>query len=491
MNRQMPQLNPIILLLSAAFCTLVSSTFAQNSINVGLQRAKNPPMQTVSREPPVLPDPQEPFEVRDDFTLIESLDEFRAAIKASGQKVRLKPGIYRAESVDPPVGSDQHIFAATGSNNHFDLRGVVIETPVSVQSKLSRAAHVSDCWHLFGDNNTFEGGYFRNVIDRPYPDYSVAENEFEVLGSGNSFVDCTFVIQGSVPYGYSDFYGKGGPNFGRLNKHGFLSIVGAQHTRLSGCQVYMQSFGHCIHFHAADGVVIENCLLSGTLRPTNDIFAEQVGRAVEYDFQVMYRGKRPIPHDEMIPLTEDGIRTYGGDKNITVTDTTIERFRGCVQILCESDVTLKNVTVLEAGDFSFDVSAGDQGKVELRNCRADVAYNPVFNLTRGATPKDAFYEVTILSPAEGVKPTPRSSLGTICGERCTFILHDGTTRPLPAEANQLHCGGNKGLANSTVKNYTSARLLLSERVRDCTIESVGPVDDRGAGNRVMRIEPED
>ena len=68
----------------------------------------------------------------------------------------------------------------------------------------------------------------------------------------------------------------------------------------------------------------------------------------------MYRGKRPIPHDQMIPLTEDGVRSYGGDKNITVVDTTVERMRGCFQLLCEGDVTLENVTVLEAGDFSFD-----------------------------------------------------------------------------------------------------------------------------------------
>ena len=91
----------------------------------------------------------------------------------------------------------------------------------------------------------------------------MTENEFEVCNDNNTFLDCTFVIRGSVPYGYSDFYGKGGPNFGRLNKHSFMSITHANNTRIIGCQVYLQSFGHCIHFHKVDGVRIERCLLTG------------------------------------------------------------------------------------------------------------------------------------------------------------------------------------------------------------------------------------
>ncbi|MBN2449502.1 MAG: hypothetical protein JXR77_03885, partial [Lentisphaeria bacterium] len=176
-------------------------------------------------------------------------------------------------------------------------------------------------------------------------------------------------------------------------------------------------------------------------------------------------------------------------RNITVVDTTVERMRGCFQLLCVGDVTLENVTVLEAGDFSYDLSAGDRGRVVMRNCRGDVAYNPLFNLTRGETPREAFYEVTILSPAPGVQPTPRSGLGTLCGDRCTFLLHDGTTRPLPPEAGRVHCGGRKGLSRSTVTNHTGATLILDANVRDCAITSVGPVEDHGQGNRVVRVAP--
>jgi hypothetical protein len=43
-------------------------------------------------------------------------------------------------------------------------------------------------------------------------------------------------------------------------------------------------------------------------------------------------------------------------------------------------------------------------------------------------------------------------------------------RPPPAEGNLLECGGRHGLTNSTVKNYTSAKLVLNGRVRSSIIE---------------------
>ena len=484
--------------------SVCSSLAAEGKVkDTGLQLAENPAMQFVARTPPEPVSVSEDFEIRKGFTLIGTLDEFRAAIKRDNQKVRLKPGIYRAVKLDPPMSvpmlhsqpdadgklplsKQSHIFAVNGNGNHFDLRGVVFETTVSLQSKLAGGAHVADCWHINGAGNTFEGGYFRNVTDMPYPKYRVAENEFEICNDGNTFLDCTFVIRGSVPYGYTDYYGKGGPNFGRLNKHSFMSIMHANNTTLKGCRVYQQSFGHCVHLHTVDGVLIENCFLSGALRPTNDIYRETVGRAVEYDFNVMYRGKRPIPRDQVIPLTEDGVRSYENVKNVTVVDTTVECMRGCFQLLCIGDVTLDNVTVRYAGDFSFDVSSGDKGRVVMKDCRSDAAFSPLFNMTRGDIPQGASYEVTILSPGEKALPTKRSSLGTICGDNCTFVLRDGTKSPLLPEANRLICGGRKKLVNSKVINYTTATLILEKNVRNCTVKSVGPVEDRGKGNTVER-----
>jgi hypothetical protein len=170
-----------------------------------------------------------------------------------------------------------------------------------------------------------------------------------------------------------------------------------------------------------------------------------------------------------------------------VINTTVERIRGAVQLLCTGDVTLENVTVFEAGDFSFDVSATSGSKILMKGCRGDVAYSPAFNLTRGDLPKKANYEITILSPPEGSGSTPRSSLGKICGDQCRFILRDGTTRPLPEKVNFLVCGGDKELVDSVIERHTGAKLILKKNVRNCTIKSVGPVEDQGAGHKIVVI----
>lgn len=201
---------------------------------------------------------------------------------------------------------------------------------------------------------------------------------------------------------------------------------------------------------------------------------------------MMYRSRKPIPKGEVIPLTEDGIRSYEDVKNIRVVNTVVERMRGAIQLLCTGDVELENVTVLECGDFSYDVSAVSGSRIVMKDCKGDVAYNPLFNLTRGELPRNAGYEVTVLSPPEGSKPTLRSSLGKICGSKCRFIIRDGTTRPLPEEANYLHCGGDKELVDSTIENYTTAKLILHKNVRNCRVISVGPVEDNGSRNRIER-----
>lgn len=476
------------LLLFAAGTFVEGHSADATQKNLGLQMVENLPMEVITREPPDPVIPEGDFEVREGFKVIASLEELRAAIKGSYQKIRLRPGIYRITTPDKNEKGQFQLMAVEGSNNVLDLRGVVLETPLSAQNKLPSKAHTSVSWRVNGSRNTFIGGYFRNVLDMEYPKYRVTDSEIAVYGDDNRFFDCTFVIKGSIPYGYTDFYGKGGPNFGVLDKHSFMGIINADRTRLIRCQVYQQSFGHAIHLHSVNGLQVKGCFLSGALRPTNDIYKEVAGRAKEYDFKAMYRSERPIPRDRMIPLTEDGIRAYEKVENVIVEDTIIERMRGCVQLLCIGDVRMKNVTVREAGDFGFDVSAGRRGRVTLEDCHADLAYNPIFNLSRGDPPRRGTFEVTLHDPPEWAEPTERTGLGTLCGEKSRFTIHDGTTRPLPEGYDTLVCGANKPLTDSRVTNLTNARVILTKRVTNCVIRSVGPVEDRGKRNRVFRVD---
>ena len=506
-----PPRHALALLFAACFgLTMAGPASAQSGskaeVDLAFQLPENPPMQLLMREAPPLPEPTEDFEVRDGFTLIDSLDDFRAAIKRDNQKIRMKPGHYIAEKVDPPVtftkvrpavkgkaqtATQEQVFAITGSDNHLDLRGVVFTIPSSVKDQLTRKTHMADNWRVNGANNIIEGAYFRTEVDKPYPTFFSGGNLFEVANDGNTFLDCTFHVKGSSPFGYSDYYGKGRGAFTKLDKHSFMSLEDANNTTLRGCKIYNHAFGHAIHFHQVDGVLIEDCFFSGALRETKDILREKAGLAKEHGFKIMFRGERPIPRKEVIPITEDAIRSYNNVYNIVVRDTTIERQRGCVQLLCPGgDLTLERVTVLEAGDFSFDVSTGRKGKTVMKDCVADIAYNPVFNLTRGEVPYKAFYEITVINSAEGTNYTPRSGLGKICGEKSTFIFHDGTTRRIPRKVFMLTAGGKQPLIDSTVTNYTTADIVLEKNVKNCTIRTAGRVIDRGQNNKIIKIKNE-
>ncbi len=477
------------MLFMVFFAAAGSCTAEELEKNLGLQLEANPPMQVIARTPPEPDIPAGDFETREGYQLITSLDEFRQVIKKDGQKIRLKPGIYRVKTPDEQHEGKQHLFAVHGSNNRFDLRGTVIETPVSAQSLLTTKAHVSSCWRVYGSENTFIGGYFRNVLDKPYPKYRVADNEFEILGDKNRFYDCTFVIQGSVPYGYTDFFGKGaGGGGGRLDKHSCMAVVNADGNRVEHCKIYQHSFGHAIHLHSVDGFLAKDCFISGVLRPTNDIFKEKAGRAKEFDFKIQYRGVRPIPRDEMIPLTESGIRTYEKVRDVFIKDTIVERMRGCYALYGVGKIHLENATAREAGDFAFAITSRSTGKATMKDCHADLAYNPVFNFTRGELPVRNDYEITIHDPPEDSSPTPRTGLGVICGDKCHFVIHDATTKPLPRGFDRLVCGDkNRPLTRSEVINQTTATVVLEKNVENCVIRSRGPVIDQGRRNRVIKI----
>ena len=62
------------------------------------------------------------------------------------------------------------------------------------------------------------------------------------------------------------------------------------------------------------------------------------------------------------------------------------------------DLTFENCTMIEAGSKSFDVTSGNKGKVTVKNCFSDLAYNPVF----GTGPEEA-WGASLKSPSS----TPR------------------------------------------------------------------------------------
>jgi len=124
----------------------------------------------------------------------------------------------------------------------------------------------------------------------------------------------------------------------------------------------------------------------------------------------------------------------------------------------------------------------------MKDCHADLAYNPVFNFNRGELPVGNKYEITLHDPPENTSPTPRTGLGTICGDKCRFEILDATTNPLPKGFDRLTCGNKKRpLTNSKVINRTSATVVLDSSAKNCIVHSVGPVINQGRGNRIVKI----
>jgi hypothetical protein len=355
------------------------------------------------------------------------------------------------------------------------------------------------------------------VLDERFR-FHASQNEFSVRADNTTFRGGTFVVKGSFPYGHSDFYGKGGSRWTGLNKHSFMAVGDVENFKLVNADLYHQSFGHGVHFHGTTGGLIEGCSLYGTVRPTNDIIEpgkavpkglgkfteknvysppgryETAGPAAKHDYRIMYRSTRPIPPNEMIPLTEDGIRSYNNVKDITVRDTTVERFRHCVTLNGPGDYVLDNVTVREAGNISFQ-TASKEGNVIIRNSRADVAYSPLVDLTtRTAMPKDDFYEFIVLSARDSRAEEAFTSteleapkcVGNIQGKNTTFLFRDGKERPLSDRFNFIRVGKH-GLRNSVLVNLTSAEVRLNEKASDSIVISAGPVTGKNGKNTVKTV----
>jgi len=100
----------------------------------------------------------------------------------------------------------------------------------------------------------------------------------------------------------------------------------ARNTRLIGSRMHMRAMGHAIFMQGAIDTSIEDCHVDGLLRPTNEILAETSGYAYEHGFKVPGYGEgvqigadRLVPPDEIVSLSEDGIRMYPSSGGVDLT----------------------------------------------------------------------------------------------------------------------------------------------------------------------------
>ncbi|MFO7901666.1 MAG: hypothetical protein ACQESR_04190 [Planctomycetota bacterium] len=316
------------------------------------------------------------FDVRPGFAVIDSIGDLRGAMRRGDQKIRMKPGTYRVHEAWPD--DPRSVFICGGSKNTFDMRGVTIEVPTRIYRDMRGPVHSLGGYRIRGNHNTFEGATFENVGDHP-PHRSLPE--FSVNGDDNHFVDCDFIIRGSAPHGYGDFYGKGGGAAVRLRKHSALRVAGDRNL-IEDCQFRIHTFGHGIFMQGAQETVIRNVLMRGDIRPTNEIYRETSGPAAKYDYQIMWpswKKGQMIPRDQMAHLTEDGIRAYTrGSRDgetrrtgkITVENCTVIQMRGGITLTAAGKPA--TVTDCKVIDCRHGYSLPTGGVA--RNCLGNAAF---------------------------------------------------------------------------------------------------------------------
>jgi len=438
-----------------------------------------------------------PYDLPPGFTEISSIGEFRAALTESAGKVRMKPGVYLVQDALP---DNQTLFLASGSNNHFDLRGVTIQVDTAVLARLTaKKAHDLTTYRVTGSNNTFEGAIFEDIGEHP-PSRSLAD--FTVTGDGNIFRDCRFIVRGSAPYGYGCLFGKGTERTyeGLLQKHAGLSVRG-DNIQIIGCAFFIHTFGHAISMHGSQNTLIRDTTIEGELRPTDDLLKETSGPAFDLKFTDL-RG-RPIPAGYMLSLTEDGIRAYfDGDHDgkkrtgaITVINCTVKRMRGGITLaLASKPAHVENCTVIESGwtGGAYDVPSGSI----VKNCKGDAAYSPLLNQCR-SNKNDTTIALELIASTEYRGAHPLAIING-SGHRVTLTT---SAPPLPPACDILvgaattlgtlsEDEGNddpSSASNVQLTNTTRQPVTLTDTSSHCTVASQGPVTNQGTANQITPL----
>lgn len=447
------------------------------------------------------------FDVRAGVRVIDSVVQLRDALQASNQKIRMKPGVYPVEDA---LTDNQAVFRATGSNNHFDLRGVKLQVNTEVLARMkARSAHELATYRIEGDNLTFEGATFEDLGGKPP---AISLPEFDVQGDDVVFQGCTFIIRGSAPYGYGRLFGKGKgrgdfkPTLGeRLQKHSAMSIRGDR-TKVIDCTFSIQTFGHAISIHGAQDTLVRGTFIEGALRATAEILRETSGPAFDQEFVDMFH-RRIVP-GLMLSLTEDGIRAYSnGIKNgqtrrtgaISVLGCTVKRMRGAISLsLASKPARVENCTVIESGwtGDGYDVPSGSV----VKNCRGDAAYSPLLSQGRSGK-RDAEIAIEVIDGPEYCGNHPLAIIDG-AGHRVTLTRRGETPLPeslkifLGVAGDEASAGDEEGVSRTgagvsgkgvRLTNATSQQVILTDKTSDCIVTSVGSVIDKGRRNTVSKL----
>ncbi len=312
-----------------------------------------------------------------DVITINSIEELASYAAQSGNKVKMAEGVYpMAEYIcdqvlaDKVANKDYTYITFSGSDNSFDLSGVIFDVDTEIKRKLTKPTDVREIM-VTGDRNLIKG---YEIKHSGYADGGIS---LTVDGEGNTIENVTFRLQGSFPYGYGDLFGKGRDRIIRtLNKHcGFL--IRGNNTTVIGCNMYIKAFGHGYFMQeGASDVTFIDCYVEGEVRTTDDILTESTGPAADVEFKSLSLnrdGENVVTKGYMKSLCEDGFRTYNhNNSNIRFINCTAKNTRGGFELRTKGGVYLENCTTIGC-ERAYWVS----DNAVVKGCKGDANYGPL------------------------------------------------------------------------------------------------------------------
>lgn len=439
----------------------------------------------------------------DGFIVVDSLDALRGYAKQDRVKVRLKPGTYTLDRA-----TSRHFIAITGNDSRWDLRGVTLRIDTRLfRQTYARTEAGSSFYCVFsltGDRIEFAGVTTENFGD--LPGLQGKNKIFSITGSDVVLREVDLTTSGSSPWGYGSLFGIGGGDVRKMN--GIRVGWPARNVHLLRCRVHMRAMGHAIFVQGATNTRITDCQVDGLLRPTNEILAQTAGYAFERSFRTRSRNYsegvtvgrdgRILP-DEMIALSEDGIRLYpegGGGRSTgstTIENCTVIRMRRgiCTGLGPAADRVI-NCEVRECVAAGFNTGSGDT----LQDCRADARYAealclPYMNSYR------AEIDLEILDSRDGLA---NDLVAVINGHQHHVRLRTSDAVHVPP-AMTIEIATQRGYAfyqrrepvaqGIRLANETPAGVVLNQTATENEITSRGEVRDQSgpAGQNTVRRLP--
>jgi hypothetical protein len=420
---------------------------------------------------------------------IASLRELAEYAAKSGNVVTMRPGVYKLiellpiESMAERRERKQFQFMTfSGSNNVFNLNGVVIELDTALRQALRAPIHNNE-FVISGHSNTLIGLTITCVGDGT----SAAGALVSITGDHTTLRDCTFHVRGSFPYGYGDLFGKGSPSVISHRKHSGVHIVGSN-TRLFGCRLFMRSFGHGYFVQGGTNQYFENCYVEGEMRSTDAMLAETSGPAFDVRFRTVGRnreGEHRVLPGYMKSLAEDGFRTYGQVRNLTFINCTARNMRGGFELRTREGVRVENCTAIGC-ERGFWIGSG-----VVNGSRGDAQYGPLLFVEGDnveaevellPAESDSIVHALAIIHGSGHQVTIKASAQGQRTRSTPILVGYGT----PAAGEGMAAIPEQPARRVILKNETIMPVELGERASDCQVVSRGPLrKNSGQNNQVQ------